>query len=193
MRTCYARSDRLDLDDIAGVDRDLRERALAELSVTASVATPALERFASMRYAGQNYEVEVRLPDGEIDEHAWAIAVERFADAHEVLYGFTLHGEVVELIHLRAAAGGPDVLPPQSGGTPGPPAVPARARTRAVWCDRTGPVECLVQRRAHLNPGDELTGPGIIDEPDSTTFVAPGDRVRVAANGALVIEVAGAG
>jgi N-methylhydantoinase A/oxoprolinase/acetone carboxylase beta subunit len=50
-------------------------------------------------------------------------------------------------------------------------------------------VACRIVGRAALSPGDELIGPAIVEEPDSTTLIAPGDVVRVGPTGILEIDL----
>jgi len=40
-----------------------------------------------------------------------------------------------------------------------------------------------------LSPGEELTGPAIVQEYASTTLLFPDDRLRVAGTGELVIHL----
>jgi N-methylhydantoinase A len=60
--------------------------------------------------------------------------------------------------------------------------------TRPVWFD-DGFVETPVYQREWLPIGDEITGPAIFNQMDSTTVAGPGDRVRVDELANLVIEV----
>jgi N-methylhydantoinase A len=43
-------------------------------------------------------------------------------------------------------------------------------------------------RRADLPAGHELEGPAIVEEPDSTTLVLPGQVARVDASGSIVLS-----
>ena len=51
-------------------------------------------------------------------------------------------------------------------------------------------MDTRVYARADLRAGDELAGPAVIEQPDSTTLVPPGARARVDEIGNLVLEVA---
>ncbi|MBT4043670.1 MAG: hypothetical protein HOF11_09230, partial [Rhodospirillaceae bacterium] len=46
--------------------------------------------------------------------------------------------------------------------------------------------------RAALAKGETISGPAIIEDPDSTTVVLPGDLARISENGHLIIDVEGA-
>ena len=185
VRTCYARSDRLDGEALARTERTLRAEAVEALQRAAKTAEPLLDRAGSLRYAGQNYELEVALPPGDLDEGNWEELLRRFEAEHERQYGFALPGETVELVNLRVTALSPE-QPPAFALSPASPSAPEE---RAVWFDAAGPVTCAVVRRSSLVPGAELAGPLVIEEPDSTTLVHPGDTVRVDGSGALVLSI----
>jgi 5-oxoprolinase (ATP-hydrolysing)/N-methylhydantoinase A len=48
-----------------------------------------------------------------------------------------------------------------------------------------------VYDRYHLQPGDHIVGPAIVEERESTTILAPGDALTVDALGNLRISVGG--
>ena len=43
--------------------------------------------------------------------------------------------------------------------------------------------------RVRLTSGFEVTGPAVIEEPNSTTLVFPGDRARISAHGHIIIDI----
>ncbi len=188
VQTFYARSDSVRVEDVALAERRLREQALADLRRTVEADEIELRRAADLRYAGQNYELEVPLPDGELDSDRWRALLARFEQDHEAMYGFKLPGEAIELVNLRVTALRPDDRIPLVGGagSTGEPAV------RPVWFDKDGPVDCPIYRRDTLAPGTTLDGPAIIEEPDSTTLVFPGDRLAVHGSGVLLLTIGGA-
>jgi N-methylhydantoinase A len=187
VQTMYARSDSVDLGALAGAEAGLREVAVAELRRNVDVQAPIVRRSADLRYAGQNYELEVELPEGDLDV-GWTALLERFAADHERQYGFSLPGEAVELINLRVTAMRAN-LPVPLVADPHEDFEPER---RDVWFEPDAPVDCPIHRRVSLRPGTELEGPAVIEEPDSTTLVFPGDRLLVGESGVLVLTL-GAG
>ena len=54
-----------------------------------------------------------------------------------------------------------------------------------VWLGR---VPTPVWSRAALAVGQRLVGPAIVEQPDTTTVVYPGQALRVDASGSLLIE-----
>ena len=47
-----------------------------------------------------------------------------------------------------------------------------------------------VYERAALRIGQEIAGPAVIEEPESTTVIGPGDRLSVDPLGCLVVDLA---
>jgi N-methylhydantoinase A len=177
----------VDLAALAAVETRLREEAVAELRRNVDVEEPIVRRSADLRYAGQNYELEVELPAGGIDL-GWEKLLALFAADHERQYGFSLPGEAVELINLRITAMRPELPVPLVAD----PHEESEPEMREVWFGSDGPVGCPIHRRASLRPGSELEGPVVIEEPDSTTLVFPEDRLFVHESGVLVLAVRGA-
>lgn len=187
VRSYYARSDQPHPPGLAQAEREVREDAVAELRRSVDVAEPQVIRSAAMRYAGQNYELEVRLPDADLGEHGWHELLARFEAEHERQYGFALPGETVELIHLRATAIREEKPPRIAGAI----STPGEARYRAVWLDERGPIRCAIYRREQIPAGGELAGPAVIEDADSTTVIFAGDTVRADESGVLIITLGG--
>jgi len=186
VRTVYARSDQLDLELLADADRRLREEVEVELRQTVDVESGRTVRSADMRYVGQNYELEIRLPEGDLDEVRWGELLERFESEHRRLYGFALAEEPVELINLRATASHPEQRPGWQASAPRPA---GESNSRPIWFSAEGPVDTPIAHRASLMRDTTYEGPLLIQEEDATTVVFPGDRVTVAAADVLVLTI----
>src|SRR5262249_53636192 len=66
-----------------------------------------------------------------------------------------------------------------------------RSRTRRAWFPPSGGyTEALVVDRARLADGGAIVGPAIIEDPDCTTVILPGDAARLSPLGHIVIEIA---
>src|SRR5262249_45340729 len=109
-QTYFARSDLTEPARVAAAARQLEERAVADLRRSVSVDEPLLRRSADMRYAGQNYELEIPLPARDL-EQAFDELLESFEREHERQYGFRLDGEAIETINLRVTAMRPESPP----------------------------------------------------------------------------------
>jgi N-methylhydantoinase A len=55
--------------------------------------------------------------------------------------------------------------------------------------DAACPTACTVYRREKLTPAAEIEGPAVIEEYASTTVLFPGDKLRVADTGELIVTV----
>lgn len=146
--------------------------------VLADVTTPAeatVDVTVDLRYAGQSFELSVLAPD-EFDA---AILRERFFDAHERAYGYTID-EAVELVNVRATARverGVEITAYEAAGTP-------RLGTREAYFD--GDLhETTVYDRLALEPDRTVAGPAILEQAESTTVVPPAWTATVQADGTI--------
>jgi N-methylhydantoinase A len=151
-----------------------------------------LNRTADMRYAGQNYELSIPVPDGDLGPVTIAELSGRFAEAHRRMYGFVAEGEPVQLVTFRVEATGQvrkaEFRPKQLVG-PDPAA--ALDGQREVWLPEAGGrVAVPVYARDLLLPGNCIAGPAIVEQMDSTTVVLPGTAARVDAYDNLILEAA---
>ncbi len=151
-----------------------------------------LLRSVDMRYAGQNYELSIPLPDGAVDAAALQALGEGFAAEHQRLYGFLAEEEPVQLVTLRVEAIGL-VKKAEFRAQPlaGEDARAARIGSRAMHLPEAGgAAEVPVFDRDALRPGNRIAGPAIIEQMDSTTLVLPGMTAHVDAHEILVLEFA---
>ncbi|GIX49632.1 MAG: hypothetical protein KatS3mg131_3843 [Candidatus Tectimicrobiota bacterium] len=146
--------------------------------------------FADMRYVGQSYELEVPLPLA-LDAAALRQAVAAFHALHQQVYGFSRPEHAVEFVNLRSVHRAP--LPqPQLRLAPGHGSLEAaRKGSRAAYFDEYQDYrDTPVYERSRLPQGAVLRGPAIIEQPDTTTVVYPGQLCRVDASGNLLLQEA---
>jgi N-methylhydantoinase A len=137
-----------------------------------------------MRYPGQSHELPIALSGEGGAPLGEAEAVEAFHRAHERAYGFREAGSAVEVMNTRLAATGhlEPVRLPQA--TPG--SVPTPLETRRVHLE--GGFDAPVFARAALGAGARITGPAIVEQPDTTTLVLPGWNVEVDGHGSMTLR-----
>jgi N-methylhydantoinase A len=151
-------------------------------------ARPDVSRYADMRYSGQDHTLEVALPAGSIDETAVAKTVDAFIRQYLDLYGKIDDDNPVEIASVRV------VLTQESANLKlpapkiGPPSSPI-GRRRIFGSDGVF-VDAPVFHRNTLTVGQQISGPALIEERESTTVLDSGDRLTVDAIGALLIDVA---
>jgi len=130
-----------------------------------------------MRYVKQYHEVNVIISQEEIHRGKLESVTKKFHSEHNRLYGYSLEeiGTPIEVINLRLTCIGqtekPKFLKMKHGGTD-----PFRAfkKKRKVYLP--------AQKRFHLVPvfdgdqlqyGNQIEGPAIVEQVNTTTFVSP--------------------
>ena len=130
---------------------------------------------ADMRYVGQSYELTIPLPEEELDANALDEILTQFHQEHERSYGFKAEDEPVEFVALRLSAVGVIPKPRLREISPDSDAsINTIKETRPVYFAETdGRIDCPIYDRYKLGSDDEITGPAIIEEIDSTTLIHP--------------------
>jgi N-methylhydantoinase A len=151
-----------------------------------------LARTVDMRYAGQNYELAVPLPDGPITARTLDLLAEGFAAAHQRMYGFLAEEEPVQLVTFRIEATGvvakATLAQEPMRGADASGAIRAR---RDVWiAEAERSLPCPVYERDLLKPGNRFLGPAIVEQMDATTLVLPGMSAQVDTYLNLILEAA---
>ncbi|MFT4066522.1 hydantoinase/oxoprolinase family protein [Paraburkholderia sp.] len=143
----------------------------------------SFERAVDMRYVGQAYELRVPLHDLTIDADT---IVEAFHREHERIYGFRDPDASIELGTARLAATGktPDLPVPtlRSSDVPATPKGTRNIFQDGVW------VEATVYDRAALAASQSISGPAIVEQPDTTVVIRSGWSARVDHAGNLHLE-----
>ena len=127
--------------------------------------------WAEMRYAGQGFELPVRLPPRGGPWPAWLRRLDdAFEAEHERTYGHRT-GNPTEVVHLRVVAREAEPPPFPDGGRDTSRARPV-AKRPAYFGERFGLVATPVIRRRDLSR-DRAIGPFVIEDYDATTVVPP--------------------
>ncbi|MCY3925865.1 MAG: hydantoinase/oxoprolinase family protein [bacterium] len=132
-----------------------------------------LAHSCDLRFLRQGYEIEVDVPvdrGGDIRLEALA---DIFRTEHHRLYEF-IPDAPIEIVNVRVEARGPAAhIAPKPRAVVRGDGDHARASTEQVY-QQGGWAEAGVYERDHLRPGDAVSGPAIITQTDTTTFVFPG-------------------
>jgi N-methylhydantoinase A len=193
-RGYYARASTAKADELEAVLRGAAEEGLLEVgSVVDGALDVQIESFLEMHYVAQTHELLVpavtrmssngSAPSRTLvfDSDCLAETIRGFHDVHERLYTFSKPQEDIEILGVRVDV---RVVLPKPEVT----AVAAARRERElapaahrpVFLEDHGDfVEIPIYSGPQMQPGDELYGPLVIEEPDTTVVVYPGDVVRV--------------
>lgn len=149
-----------------------------------------IEFQVDLRYHGQGFEIPVTVDLDAFDGKGSGLdSLRKSFDAeHERLFSFLLEKSEHELVSIRATASGPrpnvtsSHIP--SGGRD---ASAAETSTTEIFVEGNW-VSAKVYDRVRLLAGNEVTGPAIITEMDSTTLVLPDHYASVHDSGSLLIR-----
>ncbi len=156
------------------------------------VARLAFRRLVRCRYQNQEHAVEIPLEDGAIDTAALAALVRDFHAAHEREYSYRLAAPVeIVGLHLVATAA-IEKLAFVDQPVTGAALEAARKGTRAVDFAELGVHPSAIYDALRLEPGMEIDGPAIIEDPGTTIVLHPGNRATIDRFGNVQIDL-GAG
>jgi N-methylhydantoinase A len=167
-----------DLTDAWAALEDQARQELHRQGVTGDIT---VFRVADARYAGQSHELRITVA-------ADADLAELLHREHQQAYGYAMPEERVLVVTLRVVARGEPVLSqPPGDWDQGRPA-PERSREIGIG-DQT--VKARVVSRAGLAAGDEVSGPALIEQSDTTTLLAAGEVGVLDDAGNLVVHLDG--
>ncbi len=177
-------------DRILSAVRDLRTQTEDWFAAEGVEDRDRIRRWSlGARYFGQNFELALPFdPDRPANEMR-ATVLEEFRRAHEASYGFASVSEPVQVVHVSVRA-------EAALECPAPPEIPAGRwaeanATRPAMFDGSGFCETPVYERGDLASGQEIAGPAIVEQMDSTALLFPGDACRVDRFGNLILSVSG--
>lgn len=137
-------------------------------------------RHADMRYYGQNFELSIEIPYEEITAENIDEIRNLFHRAHKREYGYCNEGALVQIVNYRATAlGKVQTIQLVEHPMEGPDASAALADRRDVYFEEAGAyVDTRIYDRDKIKAGNEISGPAIIEQMDSTIVVPPGHTAR---------------
>ena len=176
----------LDALDLAGLNAFFDAMAHeAETVVRAGAPDGPLERrrHAFMRYHGQGHEIEIPLPDRALGAADIADLRAAFEAEYSRQFSRAVPGMAIEIMNWAiVVASKPPASAPYPATAKETRAQPAGHRT--ILCDVTGGWrEAAVHDRHALRPGDQIAGPALIIEPQTTTLVSADFEARVDGGG----------
>ena len=150
-----------------------------------------ITRRLDMRYQGQGFEIEVRLPDEGTSKKIIQEIPALFARCYKKVYTINLIDEPLEIVNWKVEATGPL---PEVGGeyrakkiTSGDSAL--KGSRQVYFPDNHAYSECPVYDRYLLKSGAQLKGPALLEERESTCVIGYGEIVKVDAHLNLIAEI----
>ncbi len=146
-----------------------------------------IRRIAELRYAGQSYELQTPIPDGEVTKATIETCCTRFHELHQQHYGQSDPAGAVEFVSLRVQYTHSSLRPSTVRGVQGDGA--PHGERPAYFAETGGWVATPVWQRTALRLGQRLSSPAIVEQADSTTVVYPGQTAWPDDAGNLILEM----
>ncbi|MHA1290483.1 MAG: hydantoinase/oxoprolinase family protein, partial [Candidatus Thorarchaeota archaeon] len=149
-----------------------------------STADAKLTWKVDMRYGGQSHELSI--PLNQDAEDVTSKSIEHFESLHEESFGYKLGGRKVEWVTARVVAQSvadefkPYKHPVHEESTP--------IGKRVILLSDGNTPEVNVYSRENLGIGQAIAGPSIIEQVDTTTYIAPEWTAEQQADGTLWIR-----
>ncbi len=187
---------------LGGLDGGLVERVFAELAAEGhaqmerdGVASDIADfRFyADLRYVGQEHALAIPITSASMLTGDISRVRELFHLEHDQRYGQAAIDESLEIVNLRlvlTAARNDTIAEQWLTETWEPTDTAEESERDVVYDDPQKPLRARVLWRPAMPAGMEVVGPAVIEEPNSTILIHPGDRVTVTLSGHLIVDLA---
>ena len=189
IRTLVVRTDQIEPAELSSIYAQMERQAAEELAAEkVEEDQMVFQRFADMRYMGQEHTVKVPIPGDQLTEKEMPEINERFHQLHDHAYTFRLESPV-ELVNFHLTALGQVEKPKITRLNKDA----ARTVEEAYKGDRQvifdeGFMTTPTYERDLLRVGATLSGPMIVEEPAASTVVFPDQILTVDEHGFLHIE-----
>jgi N-methylhydantoinase A len=188
VRSRYMRLDTFDAAAASDLLEEMSREATA-LVVPGSRGLPTFERrVAFMRYVGQGHEIMVTLPQRPLTSADTAALREAYERDYGVLFERHIPNAAIEIlswsVQVSTEAKRPEVQS-KAGSAP----VPEPVGRRPVFDGRSGKTaDVPVYRREKLPPGSTFSGPAIVAEDETSTYVSASFAAHIDASGCIVMD-----
>ena len=188
-KTANMRSDYIDIKQIKNVFLTLEKNSLKQIKNEGYIGVPKLYKILEMRYLGQNYGVDITLPENITKFNKIAIKkiFNLFSLEHKKLYGYDLPNEIIEIVNFHISCIGktkkykPERLKNIKNKT--------KLYKRKIFFEKKGFLDCNVYLRDDLTQNQKIKGPCVIEENNSVTLLHPNQKTIVDEYGNLIINV----
>jgi N-methylhydantoinase A len=144
----------------------------------------AVECFAGLCYPGQNFDLQVPVPPGDVSLEALASS---FHDLHEADRGYAFRSSKPQLRQVRVVTTGRTDKPSQPASVGGTPPEQAIKGERSTYFG-DGFLTAPVYDGPALAAGSRISGPALVDEPFTVVVVAPDQSLTLDAQGTYILE-----
>lgn len=172
IRSRYTTLDDLDPIAINAFLNDLETEAVTVVRLGAAIGDLGTRRVAFMRYHGQGHEIEIELPNSALTLAELAHLKNRFELEYSRQFSRIVPGMTIEILNwgVTVSSHAP-TLKPATQTTEN--RIKDATEFREITCDVSGSkIRAGVFDRADLRSGDQIIGPALIIEAQTTTLVS---------------------
>ncbi len=187
VRSRYSMLGQLDLDAVNDLFTAMIAEAKDVVAQGAGGAPTETRRVAFMRYHGQGHEIEIPLPDRALTHADIGPLTTAFEQEYQRQFSRPVPGMKIEILNWAVRVATCDQAVPAVTATPDVRQFSC-PETRTMTCDVDGMTkQAAFVARSDLRPGDQVCGPALIHEPQTTTLVSSDFSAHVDAIGNLVL------
>lgn len=187
-------STRVNLDildrDYAALEKEAYEKLLADNMAPEDII---IQRVADCRYEGQGYEMRVPVVGGHVTKDTIEKMKESFHNVHKRQFGRSYRDVAVEIVNIRVIGTGKieDLTPLKIARGTGNPEEAAVGERRVTFKTDGRPKHYTskIYDRSLLRAGDEIPGPAIINQMDTTIVIEPDCVGHVNDYGIIIIDI----
>ncbi|MBO0755022.1 MAG: hydantoinase/oxoprolinase family protein, partial [Bradyrhizobiaceae bacterium] len=193
VRTFIGRIGSLDEAATQSVLAELASEGLAQLKRDGISDQGAEFRFfADLRYVGQEHALPILIERVEMLTSDTGALRAQFHVEHDKRYGQAAVNEELEIVNLRlvlTSARADTIAEEWMAQRWQPTETKAELCRDVIYNDAAQAIESRVLWRPAMAAGDTVVGPAVVEEPNSTILIHPGDRATVTSTGHLVIDL----
>ena len=187
------RSAEIRLTELNEIFSAILARAEADLGDQSKIKQTMTLRYIDIRYVGQTHEVTVpiRSRTRRVTELNLSTALDDFHNLHEQLFSFKRTEHPTEVLSLRIDLIGVRdtvLIKSEAFGDEDPSS--ARVGSRPVFFETAkGFQDTPIYDGSLIRPGHLISGPAVIEEPDTTIVVYPGQEAMADQHQTYVVEI----
>ena len=178
-----------DPEFVNAIFHEMYDEAKAVVEAGAPGSVVSEHRLAYMRYLGQGHEIAVNLPTRPLTDEDADLVQTSFDATYERFYQRKLPNAEVEVLTWALTLTTASAPSETTSIEPTDSRDAQVAGSRAIFDPASGELRDVpLHWRPDLVPGDAITGPAVIAENETSTFVPKNFNARIAANGFIIVE-----
>ena len=150
----------------------------------------ALSYEVDMRYAGQGFEIPVSIDLEAFNASGVPTLIDAFQRAYHARYA-DASDEPVEAVHWKVTAVWPGAGVTLARLGERSSAAPLKEWRMVYFPETKGYTRCPIYDRRALVSGATIDGPAVIEDPESTAVLLPGDHARTDPFGNVIVTITG--